>query len=155
MHSVQFSSVAQSCPTLCDPVDRSTPGLPVHRQLPELAQTHVHRAGDATQPPHPLPSPSPPAFSLSRHQGLSLHSPHNPSCQQRRGHSFPAAAVTKDPKRGLRENGRLFPCGSGTRKSEVKGLEGLVSSRTSWEECGPAATHPLTSLRIPLTTPHP
>ena len=58
LHSVQFSS-AQSCPTLCDPMDRSTPGLPVHHQLPELAQTHVHRVGDAIQPSHPLSSPSP------------------------------------------------------------------------------------------------
>ena len=67
--SVQFSSVAQSCPTLCDPMDCSTPGFPVH-QLPELAQTHVHRVDDAIQPSHPLPSPSPPAPNLSQHQGL-------------------------------------------------------------------------------------
>ena len=65
-----LSSVAQSCPTLCDPMDCSTPGLPVHHQLPEHAQTHVHRLGDAIQPPHPLSSPSPPAFNLSQHQGL-------------------------------------------------------------------------------------
>ena len=56
-----FSSVAQSCPTLCDPVNRSTPCLPVHHQLPEFTQTHVHRVSDAIQPPHPLSSPSPPA----------------------------------------------------------------------------------------------
>ena len=67
---VQFSSVAQSCLTLCDPMNRSMPGLPVHHQLPELAQTHLHRTGDASQPSHPLLSPSPPAFSLSQHQGL-------------------------------------------------------------------------------------
>ena len=69
-HSVQFSSVAQSCPTLCDPVDCSTPGLPVHHQLPKLAQTHVHWVSDAIQPSHPLSSPSPPTFNLSQHQGL-------------------------------------------------------------------------------------
>ena len=57
----QFSSVAQSCPTLCDPMDHSTPGLPVHHQLPEFTQTHGHRVGDAIQPSHPLSSPSPPA----------------------------------------------------------------------------------------------
>ena len=68
--SVQFSSVAQSCPTLCDPMDCSTSGFSVHHQLPELAQTHVHRVTDAIQPSHPLSSPSPPAFSLSEHQGL-------------------------------------------------------------------------------------
>ena len=64
------SSVTQSCPTLCDPMDCSTPGLPVHHQLPELAQTHIYRVSDAIQPSHPLSSPSPPAFNLSQHQGL-------------------------------------------------------------------------------------
>ena len=64
--SVQFSSVVQSCPALCGPMDCSTPGFPVHHQLPEFTQTHGHWVGDATQPSHP----SPPAFSLSQHQGL-------------------------------------------------------------------------------------
>ena len=59
--SVQFSSVTQSCPTLCNPMNCSTPGLPVHHQLPEFTQTHVHQVGDAIQPSHPLSSPSPPA----------------------------------------------------------------------------------------------
>ena len=68
--SVQFSSVAQSCPTLWDPMNRSTPDLPVHHQLPEFTQTHVHRVRDAIQPSHPLSSPSPPALKLSQHQGL-------------------------------------------------------------------------------------
>ena len=67
----QFSSVAQSCLTLCDPVDCSTPGVPVHHQLPELAQTHVHQLSDAIQPSHPLLSPSRPAFNLSQHQVFS------------------------------------------------------------------------------------
>ena len=66
----QFSSVAQSCPTLCDPMNCSTPGLPVHQQLPEFTQTHVHWVSDAIQPSHPLSSPSPPALNLSQHQGL-------------------------------------------------------------------------------------
>ena len=75
---VQFSSVAHSCPTLCDPMNHSTSGLPVHHQLPESTQTHVHWVGDAIQPSHPLSSPSPPALNLSQHQGLfqwvnSLH----------------------------------------------------------------------------------
>ena len=69
LYSVQFSSVAQSCPTLWDPMDRSTPGLPVHHQLPEFTQTHVHRVSDDIQPSHPLSSPSPPA-NPSQHQGL-------------------------------------------------------------------------------------
>ena len=66
----QSSSVAQSCPTLCDPVNRSTPGLPVHHQRPEFTQTHLHRVGDAIQPSHPLSSPSPPAPNPSQHQSL-------------------------------------------------------------------------------------
>ena len=72
--SVQFSSVTLLCPTLCDPMDCSMPGFPVHHQLPELAQTHVHHVSDAIQPSHPLLSPSPPAFKLSQHQGLSNES---------------------------------------------------------------------------------
>ena len=67
---VQFSSVAQSCPTLCNAIDCSKPGFPVYHQLPEPAQTYVHWVGDAIQPSHPLSSPSPPDFSLSQHQGL-------------------------------------------------------------------------------------
>ena len=67
---VQFSPVAQSCPTLLDPMDCSPPGFPVLHQLPEFTQTHVHWVGDAIQPTHPLSLPSPPTFSLSQHQGL-------------------------------------------------------------------------------------
>ena len=76
--SVQFSSVAQSCPTLRDPMNRSTPGLPVHHQLPEFTQTHVHRVSDAIEPSHPLSSPSPPAPNPSQHQSLFqwVNSPH-------------------------------------------------------------------------------
>ena len=68
--SVHFSSVAQSCLNLCDPMDCSTLGLPVHHQLTEFTQTHVHRVRDAIQPSHHLPSPSPPTFTLSQHRGL-------------------------------------------------------------------------------------
>ena len=76
--SVQFSSVTQLCLTLCNPINRSTPGLPVHHQLPEFVQTHIHRVGDAIQPSHPLSSPSPPAPNPSQHHSLfqwvnSLH----------------------------------------------------------------------------------
>ena len=67
---VQFSLVAQSCPAFCDPMNRRTPGLPVHHQLPEFTQTHVHRVSDAIQPSHPLWSPSLPTFNLSQNQGL-------------------------------------------------------------------------------------
>ena len=65
--AVQFSSVAQSCPTLCDPVNRNTPGIPVHHQLLESTQTHVHQVSDAIQPSHPLSSPSLPAPNPSQH----------------------------------------------------------------------------------------
>ena len=70
LSSVQFSSVSQSRSTLCDPMNRSTSGLPVNHQLPEFAQTHVQRVSDAIQPSHPLSSPSPPAPNPSQHQGL-------------------------------------------------------------------------------------
>ena len=78
IQSVQFSSVTQSCPTLCNPMDCNMPGLPVHHQLLEFIQTHVHRVSEAIQPSHPLSSTSPPAFNLSHHQSLfqwvsSLH----------------------------------------------------------------------------------
>ena len=65
-----FSSVTQSCPTLCDPMNSSMPGLPIHHQLPESTQTHVHLVDDAIQPSHYLPSPYPSVLSLSQHQGL-------------------------------------------------------------------------------------
>ena len=67
---LQFSSVTQSCPTLYNPMNHSTPGLPVHHQLLEFTQSHVYRLSDAIQPSHPLSSPSPPAFNLSQHQGV-------------------------------------------------------------------------------------
>ena len=67
---IQFSLVAQLCPTLCDPLDCCMPGFPVYHQLPELAQTHIHFVSDAIQPSHPLLPPSPPTFNHSQHQGL-------------------------------------------------------------------------------------
>ena len=67
---LQFSSVTQSCPTLCDPMNHSMPGLPVHQQLPEFTQTHVHWVGNAVQPSHPLSSPSPPAPNSSQYQSI-------------------------------------------------------------------------------------
>ena len=70
LKSFQFSSVAQACLTLCDPMNHNTLGLPVHHQLPEFSQTHIHRVGDAIQPFHPLLSPFPPAPNPSQHQSL-------------------------------------------------------------------------------------
>ena len=72
LDSVQFSSVAQLCPTLCDPMNCSTPGLPVHHQLLEFTRTHVHRVGDAIQSSHPLSSPSPPAPNPSQHESFPM-----------------------------------------------------------------------------------
>ena len=73
-YNQSVSSVSQSCPTLCEPMDCSMPGFPVHHQLLELAQTHVHQVGDAIQPSHPLSSPSPPAFNLSQNRVFSNES---------------------------------------------------------------------------------
>ena len=70
IEGVQLSLVTQSCPTLCNPMDCSMPGFPVHHQLPELSQIHIHQVSDAIQPSHPLLSLSPPAFNLSQNQGL-------------------------------------------------------------------------------------
>ena len=91
---VQFSSVAHLCPTLCDPTNCSTPGLPVHHQLPEFTQTHVHQVSDAIQLSHPLSSPSPPASNPSQHQSLfqGVNSSHEELAKvlkfQRQHHSF-------------------------------------------------------------------
>ena len=110
-HSVQFSSVAQLCPTLCNPMNHSTPGLPLHQQLPEFIQTHVHRVGDAIQPSHPLSSPSPLAPNASQHQSLFqwINSSHEVAKVlefQLSHHSF-----QRNPKADLLENGLVgSPC---------------------------------------------
>ena len=103
--SVHFSSVAQSCPTLCDPMNCSTPGLPVHHQLPEFTQTHVHRVSDAIQPSHPLSNPSPPAPNPSQHQSLftwanSLHEVAKVLEIQLQHHS-----IQRNPRADLLQNG--------------------------------------------------
>ena len=109
--SHQFSSVTQSCPTLCDPMNRSTPGLPVHHQLPEFTQTHVHRVRDAIQPSHPLSSPSPPAPNPSQHQSLfqSVNSSHEVAKVlefQLERHS-----LQRNPRADLLQNGLVgSPC---------------------------------------------
>ena len=109
--SVQFSSVAQSCPTLRDPMNRSTPGLPLHHQLLDFTQTHVHRVSDAIQPSHPLSSPSPLAPNPSQHQGLfqrvnSLHEVAKVLEFQLQHHSF-----QRNPRADLLQNGLVAsPC---------------------------------------------
>ena len=111
MSSVQFSSVAQSCPTLCDPMNRSTPGLPVHHQRPEFTQIHVHRVSDAIQPSHPLSSPSPPAPNPSQHQSLfqwvnSSHEVAKVLELQLQHHS-----LQRNPRANLLQNGLVgSPC---------------------------------------------
>ena len=89
----QFSSVTQSCLTLCDPMNCSTPGFPVRHQLPELAQTHVHRVSDANQPSHPVSSPSPAAFNLYQHSGSFTMSQFFTSGGQRIGVSALASVL--------------------------------------------------------------
>ena len=107
----QFNSVAQSCLTLCDPMNRSTPGLPVHHQLPEFTQTQVHRVSDAIQLSHPLSSPSPPALNPSQHQSLfqwvnSLHEAAKVVEFQLQHHS-----LQRTPGTDLLQNGRVgSPC---------------------------------------------
>ena len=111
MYSVQFSSVAQSCPTLCDPMNCSTPDLPVLHQLLEFTQTHVHWVSDAIQPSHPLSSPSPPAPNPSQLQGLfqwinSLHEVAKVLEFQLQHHSF-----QRNPRADLLQNGLVgSPC---------------------------------------------
>ena len=110
-HSVQFSSVAQSCPTLHNPMNRSMPGLPVHHQLPEFTQTHVHWVRYAIQPSHPLSSPSPPAPNPSQHQSLfqwvnSLHEVAKVLEFQLQHHS-----LQRNPRPDLLQNGLVgSPC---------------------------------------------
>ena len=109
--SVQFSSVTQLCPTLCNPKNRSTPGLPVHHQLPEFTQTHVHRVSDAIQPSHPLSSPSPPSPNPCQHQSLfqwvnSSHEVAKVLEFQFQHHSF-----QRNPRDDLLQNGLVgSPC---------------------------------------------
>ena len=108
--SIQFSSVSQSCPTLCDPLNR-TPGLPVHHQLPEFTQTHIHRVSGAIQPSHPQSSPSPPAPNPSQHQSLfqwvnSSHEVAKVLEFQLQHHSF-----QRNPRTDLFQNGLVgSPC---------------------------------------------
>ena len=95
--SFQFSSVAQSSPTLCDPMNRSTPGLAVHHHLPEFTQTHIHRVGDAYQPSHPPSCPFPPAPNPSQHQGLSNESTLRMRCPKYWSFSFSISPSKEHP----------------------------------------------------------
>ena len=120
----QFSSVSQECPTLRDPMNRSTPGLPVHHQLPEFTQTHIHRVSDAIQPSHPLSSPSPAAPNPFQHQSLfqwvnSLHEVAKVLEFQLQHHSF-----QRNPRADLLQNGLVgSPC-------SPKGLSRVFSNTT-------------------------
>ena len=132
--SVQFSSVAQLCPTLCDPMNRSTPGHPVHHQLPEFTQTHLHQVSDATQPSHPVSSPSPPAPSPSQNQGLfqGVNSSHEVAKVlqfQLQHHSF-----QRNPRADLLQNGLVgSPCSprdsqESSPTPQFKGINSLALS---------------------------
>ena len=121
---VQFSSVTQACPTLCNTMNRSTPGLPVHHQLPEFTQTHVHWVGDAIQPPHPLFSLSPPAFSLSQDQDLFQWVSSS--------HRWPSIGALASVL--LVNIQGWFPLGLTSLNSLLsKGLSGVFSSTTVWK----------------------
>ena len=123
--SVQFSSVTQSCPTLCNPMDCSTPGFPVYHQLPELAQTHVHWVSDATQPSHPLSPTFPPAFDLS--SGSFLMSQLFESGDQSIGASASASVLPVNFK-------GLFPLRLTSLISfQSNGLSRVFSSTTFWK----------------------
>ena len=107
----QFSSVTQSCPTLCDPMNRSTPGLPVHHQLLEFTQTHIHRVGDTTQPSHPLSSPSPPAPNPSQHQSLSYWVNSSRAVAKVLEFQLQHHSLQRNPRADLLQNGLLgSPC---------------------------------------------
>ena len=116
--NLQLSSVTQSCPTLCNPMDCSMPGMPVHHQLPELAQTHVRWASDAIHPSHSLLSPSPSVFSLSQHQGLF----------QWISSSYQVAKVLE-----LQLEHQPFQWLTGLISLQSKGLSRVFSSTTVWK----------------------
>ena len=116
--SVQFSSVAQSCPTLCNPMNRSTPGLPIHHQLLEFTQTHVHWVGDAIQPSHPLLSPSPPALSLYQDLFQWVSSSHQ------------VAKVLEFELQLPKHIQDCFPLGSAGLILQSKGLSGVFPNTT-------------------------
>ena len=119
----QIRSVTQSCPTLCDPMNRSTPGLPVHHQLPEFTQTHDHRVSDAIQPSHPLSSPSPPAPNPSQHQGLS-----NESALRMGWPKYWSFSFSTSPSK---ENPGLISLGwTGWTSLQSKGLSRVFSNTT-------------------------
>ena len=108
---VQFSSVAQSCPTLCDPMNCSTPGIPVHHQLPEFTQTPVHQAGNAIQPSRPLLSPSPPAPNLSQHQSLFQWVNSSHEVAKVLEFQFQHHSLQRNPRVDLLQNGLVgSPC---------------------------------------------
>ena len=121
--SVQFSSVAQSCLTLCYPLNLSTPGLPVHHQLLEFTQTQVHRVGDAIQPSHPLSSPSPPAPNPSQHQSLS-----NESTLCMRWPKYWSFSFSIIPSK---EHPALISLWTSWISLQAKGLSGVFSNTTA------------------------
>ena len=136
-------SVAQSCPTLCDPMKSSMPGLPVHHQLPEFTETHVHRVSDAIQPSHPPSSPSPPAPNPSQHQSLfqwvnSSHQVAKVLEFQLQRHSF-----QRNPRADLLQNGLVgSPCSPGeSQESSPTGRPGAADKAGLPSEELPPASH--------------
>ena len=124
-----FSSIAQSCPTLCDPMNCSMPGLPVHHKLPEYTQTHVHRVSDAIQPSHPLSFPSPPAPNPSQHQNLFQWVNSSHEVAKVLDHSF-----QRNPRADVRQNGPVgSPCSlRDSQESSTPQFKSINSSALSF-----------------------
>ena len=151
--SVQFSLVAQSCPTLCHPMNWSTPGLPVHHQLLEYTQTHTYSVGDAIQPSHPLLSPSPPAPNPSQHQGLFQWVNSSHEVAKELGFQLQHQSFQWTPRTDLLKDGLVRSCSPGTLKSLLQ----HHSSKASILQCSAFFTvqfsHPymITGKTIALT----
>ena len=132
--SVQFSSVTQSCPTLCDPMNHSTPGLPVHHQLPEFTHTQVHRVSDAIQPSRPLSSPSPPALNYSQHQSLFQSVSSTNEVAKVLEFQLQHHSLQRNPRADLLQNGLVgSPCspGDSQESSPTPQLKSINSSALS------------------------
>ena len=129
LSTIQFSSVTQSCLTLCDPMNCSMPGLPVHQQLPEFTQTHIHWVSDAIQPSHPLSSPSPPAPNPSQHQSFSMSQLFTWGGQS----TVVSASASFLPKKSQGWSPSEW---TGWISLQSKGLSRIFSSTTIWKHQG-------------------
>ena len=153
--SVQLSSIAQSCPTLWDPMNHSTPGLPVPHHLPEFTQTHIHRVSDAIQPSHPRSSPSPPAPNLSQHQSLFQWVSYSHEVSKVLELQLQHHSLQRNPRADLLQNGLVgSPCSPrDSQESSPTSQFESISSSALCLLCGPTLTsiHQTTGKTIVLT----